>query len=209
MNFFNWLLKRQTAEDSKTIDPGMKYLIVGLGNIGPEYENTRHNIGFWVLDELIDGTDSRFSLERHAFRTELRFKGKTLILIKPTTYMNLSGKALRYWMDKEKIGIENVLVVVDDIALPTGTLRMKKNGSAGGHNGLTNIIETLGHDNFSRLRFGVGNNFRKGRQVDYVLGTWTKEEEDIIIPKLAIACEMVRSFVAIGIEKTMNAYNNK
>jgi len=185
----------------------MKYLIAGLGNVGSEYEHTRHNIGFDVLDKLVK--KSEFSLERHAFRAEMRVKGRSLILIKPTTYMNLSGKAVKYWLDKEKIPVENLLVVVDDLALQAGSLRMKKNGSDGGHNGLHDIIHTLGTVDFSRLRFGIGSDFSKGRQVDYVLGQFSEEERVIIEPKIEQACEMILSFATAGIDRTMNAYNNK
>ncbi|MBR3940497.1 MAG: aminoacyl-tRNA hydrolase [Bacteroidales bacterium] len=187
----------------------MKYLIVGLGNIGSEYEDTRHNIGFMVLDRLVKGTDCKFELSRHAYTTEMRYKGRTLLLIKPTTYMNLSGKALNYWMKTEKIPIENVLVIVDDIALPVGTIRIKKKGSAGGHNGLGNIEETLGHANYARLRFGIGDNFSRGRQIDYVLGKFTSEELITIDPQIDKACEAIKNFAAMGIDKTMNFFNNK
>ena len=188
----------------------MKYLIVGLGNVGREYEGTRHNIGFMVLDNLIkESKEISFSLERHAFRAEMRWKGRTMILIKPTTYMNLSGKAVKYWLDKEKIPIENILVIVDDLALPVGSLRMKKSGSDGGHNGLHDIIYTLASDAFTRLRFGIGNNFSKGRQVDYVLNPFSTEDLSVVEPKIEQACEMIRSFITVGVEKTMNAFNNK
>ncbi len=201
-NFFKQTSKNQQIDE-------MKYLIVGLGNVGEEYEDTRHNIGFMVLDRLAKDHSATFSLQRHAFVAEMSSKGRTLVLIKPTTFMNLSGKALRYWMDKEKIKIENVLIIVDDLALPLGTLRLKKNGSAGGHNGLTNIAETLGHQNYARLRFGIGSEFSKGRQVDFVLGKWKKDEQEVIGPKIDMACEMILSFVFQGVDKTMNAYNNK
>ncbi|NVO03087.1 MAG: aminoacyl-tRNA hydrolase [Bacteroidetes bacterium] len=187
----------------------MKYLIVGLGNIGDEYANTRHNIGFIILDALAKSFDVKFTLERHAFQSEAKFKGRTLIMIKPTTYMNLSGKALKYWMQKENIPIENVLIVVDDIALPTGALRLKSKGHDGGHNGLIHIIETLNSIEFPRFRIGIGNDFAKGFQVNYVLGKWTKEEESIFIERIDIAVEMIKSFTAIGIDRTMNLFNNK
>ena len=187
----------------------MKYLIVGLGNIGSEYEDTRHNIGFMVLDRLVKGTDCKFEINRHAYTAEMRHKGRTLLLIKPTTYMNLSGKALNYWMKTEKIPIENVLVIVDDIALPVGTIRIKKKGSAGGHNGLGNIEETLGHADYARLRFGIGDNFSRGRQIDYVLGKFTSEELATIDPQIDKACEAIKNFAAMGIDKTMNFFNNK
>lgn len=156
----------------------MKYLLVGLGNIGAEYENTRHNIGFKIADAIAAQFEAPFRLDRHAFVAELKYKSRTVILLKPTTYMNLSGKAVQYWLQKEKIPIENVLVLVDDLALPFETLRMKGKGSDGGHNGLKHIQATLGHANYARLRFGVGNNFAKGQQIDYVLGEWDRSEED-------------------------------
>ncbi len=185
----------------------MKYLIVGLGNIGDEYANTRHNIGFIILDALAKEAGITFHSERYASVAECKFKGRTLILIKPSTYMNLSGKAVRYWMQKEDIPIENILVVVDDVALPLGVLRMKGQGSDGGHNGLIHIIETLQSIEFPRLRVGIDNNFAKGFQVEYVLGKWTREEEKILIEKIPIAVEMIKSFATIGIERTMNFFN--
>ncbi len=187
----------------------MKYLICGLGNIGDEYANTRHNIGFWVLDALAKSLDVKFEISRHVYYAKAKFKGRTLILIEPTTYMNLSGKAIKYWLDKENINKDNLLVVVDDLALEQGTLRMKKSGGDGGHNGLIHIIETLLTKDFARLRFGVGNDFAKGYQVDYVLSKWTKKEEDIILPKIETAVEIIKSFTTIGVERTMNFYNNK
>ena len=154
----------------------MKYLIVGLGNIGAEYADTRHNIGFKVLDCLAEQSNIAFTTGRYGATAELRHKGRTLVLLKPSTYMNLSGKAVRYWMETEKIAPENLLVVVDDIALPFGTLRMRQKGSAGGHNGLKNITELLGTEEYTRIRFGIGGDFARGQQVDYVLGSWSDEE---------------------------------
>jgi peptidyl-tRNA hydrolase, PTH1 family len=187
----------------------VKYLICGLGNIGEEYANTRHNIGFLVLDALAKSLDVKFEMSRHAYYAEAKFKGRTLILIKPTTYMNLSGKAVKYWLDKENITKDNLLVIVDDIALDTGILRMKKSGNDGGHNGLIHITETLLTKDFARLRFGIGNDFARGYQVDYVLGKWNRKEEEIILPKIDMAVDVVKSFTTIGIERTMNFYNNK
>ena len=187
----------------------MKYLICGLGNVGDEYENTRHNIGFIILDALIKGFDAKFAIDRHAYHAEVKFKGRTLILIKPTTYMNLSGKAVKYWMTKEAIPLENILIVLDDLALQPGAIRMKKSGNDGGHNGLIHINETLNTIEYPRLRFGIGNDYARGFQVDYVLGKWTRKEEDIIIPKIDVAVEMIKSFTTIGIERTMNFFNNK
>ena len=187
----------------------LKYLIVGLGNIGAEYANTRHNIGFVVCDALALDLGASFSIERYASRAEARFKGRTLVMIKPTTYMNLSGKAIRFCLDKENIPIENLLVIVDDIALDPGVLRMKRQGSAAGHNGLSDIILKLNTHEFSRLRVGIGDHFHRGFQVDYVLGQWTKDEEKLMIPRVEVAVEMVKSYATIGIELTMTAFNNK
>jgi PTH1 family peptidyl-tRNA hydrolase len=187
----------------------MKYLIIGLGNIGDEYENTRHNIGFKIIDKLTKDNSISLSLDRHAFMAEYKYKGKTLILIKPTTYMNLSGKAVHYWMQKEKIPVENILVLVDDIALPFGTIRMKAKGSDGGHNGLKHIQETLGHSNYARLRFGIGNNYAKGRQVEYVLGEWGKEEQNQLIQYIDKSIEGIHQFVSVGIDKAMSLVNQK
>lgn len=187
----------------------MKYLIAGLGNIGPEYVNTRHNIGFEVADALISGLKGETNVEKLAIISSVKYRGRTLTVIKPTTYMNLSGKAIKYWLEKEKIPIERLLVVLDDIALPTGTLRMKAKGGDAGHNGLTDIIEKLGTNKFARLRIGVGDNFPRGRQADYVLGRWTKSEEKLMIPRIEIATEMIENFVSVGIGITMTKYNNK
>lgn len=187
----------------------MKYLIAGLGNIGAEYAETRHNIGFMVLDAMAEAGKFSFTVERHAAHAQIKVKGRTFILIKPTTYMNLSGKAIKYWMDKENIPLENILVVVDDIALPLGSLRMKKSGSDGGHNGLIHIIDTLQTVDFARLRFGIGNDYPKGYQVDYVLGKWSPAEMKVLQPKIIMAGDMIRSFGLAGIDNTMNFYNNK
>ncbi len=188
----------------------MKYLIIGLGNIGKEYENTRHNIGFMALDYFAKSqTDCVFSLERHAYIAKTKFKGRTIILAKPTTYMNLSGKALKFWMDKEDIPLENILIILDDIALPLGTIRMRMTGSDGGHNGLSHIIETLGHNKFNRLRFGIGDNFSKGRQVDYVLGDWSDEETTALKERLDTVSKAVKEFALAGLNNAMNNYNGK
>lgn len=173
----------------------MKYLIAGLGNIGDEYADTRHNIGFTVLDVLARLSGISFQTGRYADVARLKIKNKTLVLIKPSTYMNLSGKAVRYWLETEKIPLENLLVVVDDIALPPGQLRLRLKGGPGGHNGLINIIETLETEEFTRLRFGIGNDFAKGYQTEYVLGKWTQAEEEILIPKLTEAIVMIKTFV--------------
>lgn len=194
----------------------MKYLIVGLGNPGKEYEQTRHNIGYMALDRFveslnIDNKDKRyeFSVERHAYMTEVKVKGRTLILIKPTTFMNLSGKAVRYWLDKEKIPIENLLIIVDDLALPLGTIRLRMGGSDGGHNGLKDIIAALGHNKFNRLRFGIGNDFAKGRQIDFVLGKIEGEDWNVVDNKLDMCCDIIKSFATIGMDRTMNMFNGK
>lgn len=186
-----------------------KFLIVCLGNIGTEYENTRHNIGFKVADEMALEASTTFIQERLAFRCELKVKGKILVVIKPTTYMNLSGKALNFWMQAEKIKVENVLIITDDIALPFGTLRIKPKGSDGGHNGLKSIQETLGTDVYARLRFGVGSNFAKGRQVEYVLGEWSNDEKVSLCDRIKVAAEMAKSFCTIGLQLTMTNFNNK
>lgn len=187
----------------------MKYLIVGLGNIGAEYANTRHNIGFIVADALAAEAKATFKTERLAMVTRARFKGKILVIIKPTTYMNLSGKALKYWMDKEKVPIENVIVIVDDLDLEPGVLRLRPKGGDGSHNGLADISATLGHNNYARLRFGIGSDFAKGFQVEYVLGRWTSSEEKILVPRVDQAVEIIKSIISIGIERTMTAYNNR
>lgn len=185
----------------------MKYLIVGLGNVGAEYSNTRHNIGFKVVDALAAESNGVFTTERYADVCQIKHKGRTLVLIKPSTYMNLSGNAVRYWMQKEKIEIENVFVIVDDIAIPFGTIRIRKQGSDGGHNGLKHINEILGSQNYARLRFGIDGNFPKGFQIDYVLGKWSPEEADKLPELCAQAGKAILGFSTIGIDRTMNEYN--
>jgi len=185
----------------------MKFLIVGLGNIGAEYDATRHNIGFDVADAFVIKHGGSFRQDRLAFVSEIKWKGRQFIVIKPTTYMNLSGKALKYWMDKEKIGIENVLVIVDDLALPLEALRLRPGGSDAGHNGLRDIQATLGTNQYPRLRFGIGNNFPKGRQVEFVLGRWSKDEMPIIKEKVLKSIDIIESFATQGIARTMNAFN--
>ena len=185
----------------------MKYLIVGLGNIGPEYADTRHNIGFMILDELAKQESAKFYNMRLAYYTDINYKARTLYLIKPTTYMNNSGRAVNHWMSALKVPIENVLVLVDDIALPFGTLRLKPKGSAAGHNGLKHIEATLGHNEYARLRFGVSDDFPKGRQVDYVLNGFDKEELPELPALIDRSIEMVKSFVTIGSELTMTRFN--
>ena len=185
----------------------MKYLIAGLGNIGPEYVNTRHNVGFMVLDKFADSAGLTFDSKRYAWMTKYHFKGRIFIMIKPTTFMNLSGKAISYWLQKENIPNENLLVIADDIALSLGTLRLRKKGGAGGHNGLISIIEHLGAEEFARLRIGVGNDYPIGFQVRYVLGELADEEKSILIPKIETAIDIIKSFGAIGTNRTMNVYN--
>ncbi|MBD3748164.1 MAG: aminoacyl-tRNA hydrolase [Sphingobacteriales bacterium] len=185
----------------------MKYLIVGLGNIGQEYANTRHNIGFMVLDQMAKEAGVQFSTMRLASFTEINHKGRTLCLIKPTTYMNLSGKAVSYWMKDLKIPIENILVIVDDLAIPFGSLRIKPKGSPAGHNGLKSIEGLLGSNEYARLRFGIGDNFPKGRQVDYVLSAFDKEEVLALPTLIDQSINMVKSFATIGIELTMTNFN--
>jgi PTH1 family peptidyl-tRNA hydrolase len=185
-----------------------KYLIVGLGNIGDEYANTRHNIGFIVADALAKDLVVNFTIDRHASKAEGRLKNKLVIILKPTTYMNLSGKAVKYWMDKEKIPLENILVITDDVDLDLGVLRMRTKGSGGSHNGLNHIIETLLITDWARLRFGIGKDYARGFQVDYVLGRWSSKEEKILIPKIETAVSMVKSFVLAGATQTMSDFNN-
>ncbi len=187
----------------------MKYLIAGLGNIGLEYSNTRHNIGFKTLEVFANASNVCFETDRYASRCNIKFKGKTLILIKPSTYMNLSGKAVNYWLQKENIPLQNLLVITDDLALPLGTLRLKPKGGSGGHNGLTNIEEILNTQNYSRLRFGIGNDFGYGYQSNYVLGNWNDDEIKAVNEKIPTVIDIVKSFVSIGVERTMNMYNKK
>tara|TARA_B100000073_G_C23464088_1_gene464622 strand:+ start:47 stop:610 length:564 start_codon:yes stop_codon:yes gene_type:complete len=187
----------------------MKYLIVGLGNPGFEYKSTRHNIGFKVLDYLAKYYDVNFSTDRYAEICEIKYKGKNFFLVKPNTFMNLSGKAVNYWLKKLKISIENMVVITDDISLPFQSIRLKSTGSDGGHNGLKDIISVLRTQNFPRLRIGIGNEFLKGNQSDFVLGKWDSEEEKIINERLKIILDLIWSFIILGIDKTMNEYNNK
>lgn len=187
----------------------MKYLIVGLGNIGEEYRETRHNIGFMVLDALAKASNTVFSDRRYGFVADLRVKNQVLTLLKPSTYMNLSGNAVRYWLKEKNIPVERLLVVVDDLALPLGQLRMRPGGSEGGHNGLRHITSVLGTNQYARLRFGIGNDFPRGGQIDYVLGRFSADEESLLAERVGVACEMVKSFCLAGIDITMNQYNKK
>ena len=187
----------------------MKYLIVGLGNIGSEYRDTRHNIGFRILDALAEASNISFSTERYGDVARMRLKNKQLVLLKPSTYMNLSGNAVRYWKDKENIDINDILVCVDDIALPFGAIRLKPRGSDAGHNGLKNIAAMLGTDAYPRLRFGIGDNYPRGCQIDYVLGKVTDDEEAAIGSRLETAVEAIKEFVLAGIQNAMCKFNNK
>ena len=185
-----------------------KFLIVGLGNIGTEYEHTRHNIGFDILDFFVQKNGGIFLSDRLAFKAEVKLKGKLIICIKPTTFMNLSGKAVKYWMDKEKIDVTRVFVLVDELAVPLDKIKIKPAGSDGGHNGLKSIQELLGHSNYPRLRFGIGNDFPKGRQVEHVLGKWAKKEELVVAAKIEKSAEAIQLFVLTDLQHAMNAVNN-
>ncbi len=187
----------------------MKHLIAGLGNIGEEYRNTRHNVGFMVLDAAAAASGISFSDSRYGSVATLRHKNAQLVLLKPSTFMNLSGNAVRYWLQKEKITPENLLVITDDIAIPTGSIRLRASGSPGGHNGLASISEVLGTDLYARLRIGIGNDFPRGGQVNYVLGRWSPEELAVIEKRIPLAVEMILHFALAGCELTMTAYNKK
>lgn len=187
----------------------MKYLITGLGNIGPDYVNTRHNIGFDVLDALAEASNISFNDKRYGYIAELKYKSRILILLKPSTYVNRSGLAINYWLKKEKIPVEKLLVIADDLALPFGSLRLRPKGGDGGHNGLNNIIQILGTQNFSRLRFGIGDDFSRGQQVDYVLGKWDEKEKKELPDLIGQSCDIVKSYATIGLEFTMNQFNKK
>jgi PTH1 family peptidyl-tRNA hydrolase len=187
----------------------LKYLIAGLGNVGDDYVNTRHNVGFAVLDALAGDLGTNFEIGRYAFIAEAKLKGRQLILMKPTTYMNLSGKAVKYWLDKENVPIENFLTVFDDIDLDLGVMRMRPKGSGGTHNGINHIIETLGTSDFARLRTGIGKDFARGFQVEYVLGKWSKNEEKVLTEKIPMAVVMVKNFILSGAGPTMNTFNKK
>lgn len=187
----------------------MKYLIVGLGNPGPEYHETRHNIGFMVVDALAKANQATFTDGRYGFTTKVSIKGRQMLLLKPSTYMNLSGNAVRYWMQKENIPLENVLIIVDDLALPFGALRLKNKGSDAGHNGLKHIAATLGTQSYARLRFGIGNEFSKGGQIDFVLGKFEEEDLKRMDERLEVAADMTKSFCLAGIDITMNQFNKK
>lgn len=206
MNWFSSLFKK---EEKEIIDPMKKFLIVGLGNIGADYVNTRHNIGFKVVDHLAKKEGLSFQTAKLGDVAEYKIKGRTLILLKPNTYMNLSGKAVHYWMEKEKIAKENILVITDDLNLAFGTIRIKSKGSDGGHNGLKNIQLLLNTTEYPRFRFGISDDFKKGRQVDYVLGEWDEEEKAKLPERLDKAVEIINSFALAGLNNTMNEFNGK
>jgi PTH1 family peptidyl-tRNA hydrolase len=187
----------------------MKYLIVGLGNVGNEYAHTRHNIGFDVVNAFVQKHGGTFTVGRLAYVAEVKWKGRKIICICPTTYMNLSGNAVKYWMDKEKIDIGNTLTILDDIALPLNKLRLRPGGNDGGHNGLTSINEVLGSKDYPRLRFGIGNDYPKGMQADFVLSKWTKDEESLVKKKIEISIDVIETFAFAGITTAMNQVNNK
>jgi PTH1 family peptidyl-tRNA hydrolase len=186
-----------------------KFLIVGLGNIGPAYANTRHNIGFKIVDELAEEHKTTFETEKLGDVATFKLKGRTFILLKPSTFMNLSGKSVKHWMDKENIAVENILVVTDDVNIDFGTIRLKAKGSAGGHNGLKDIQEKLNTQQYARFRFGVGANYSKGRQVDFVLGEWNKQETSELIERLPTSAKIITSFGTAGLANTMNTFNGK
>ena len=190
-------------------DNSMKYLIVGLGNIGDKYVGTRHNIGFMIADRLVEEIGASFATERYGEIARFRLKNKLIVALKPSTYMNLSGNAVRYWMNKEGVSLENVLILVDDIALPFGTIRIKPSGSDAGHNGLKNIAELLGTQNYNRLRFGVGNDFPRGCQIDYVLGKFTPEQQKELPERIDVAVGAIKEFCLVGAQTAMCKYNNK
>jgi len=205
--FFEFLFGKEKRLLEET-DSMKKYLLIGLGNIGDEYENTRHNVGFQVLNKLSEKQNFSFETQKLGDLGSFRIKGRSVLCLKPSTYMNLSGKSVKYWMEKEKIPLENILVITDDLNLPFGTLRLKTKGSDGGHNGLKDIQNSLQTVNYNRLRIGVGSEFNKGRQVDYVLGKWNEEEKRALPERLDRANELITSFVLAGVKITMNEYNN-
>ena len=206
MNWFINIFKKNTPEDNI---PMKKFLIVGLGNIGSEYANTRHNIGFKVLDYIANQEGISFQTVKLGEIAELKIKGRTLLLLKPNTYMNLSGKAVKYWLEKENIEKENMLVITDDLNLAFGTIRIKTKGSDGGHNGLKNIQLLLNSTEYPRFRFGISDAFKKGQQVNYVLGEWDAEEKEKLKERLQLSAEIVKSFALAGLNNTMNTYNGK
>ena len=206
MNWFKNIFTKNTTEENI---PMKKFLIVGLGNIGSEYANTRHNIGFKILDYVANAERISFQTQKLGDVAELKIKGRTLILLKPNTYMNLSGKAIKYWLEKEKIEKENLLVITDDLNLAFGTIRIKTKGSDGGHNGLKNIQLLLNSTEYPRFRFGISDAFKKGKQVDYVLGEWNETEKEQLKERLTLSAEIIKSFALAGLNTTMNTFNGK
>ena len=205
-----WLSRLfSTTKKEDNTDCMKKFLIVGLGNIGAEYVNTRHNIGFKIIDHFAKKESISFETVKFGMLAEYKFKGRTFLLLKPNTYMNLSGKAVKFWMDKENIPLENILVITDDLNISFGTIRIKPKGSDGGHNGLKNINLLLNTQNYARFRFGISDEFKKGKQVDYVLGDWDESEKLKLPERLEIASEIIKSFGTEGLENTMTAYNGK
>ena len=208
IHWLNILFSKKNSEKSN-LDNMNKFLIVGLGNIGIEYVNTRHNIGFKVVDFLAKKEAVDFQTVKLGSVATCRIKGKTLLLLKPNTYMNLSGKAIQYWMEKEKIALENILVITDDLNLTFGTIRVKPKGSDGGHNGLKSTQQVLGSNEYARFRFGISDEFKKGKQVDYVLGEWDEFEKAKLPERLEIASEVIKNFALAGLENTMTTFNGK
>ncbi|HKL90250.1 MAG TPA: aminoacyl-tRNA hydrolase [Allomuricauda sp.] len=208
LNFIKQLFgaSKQLLEET---DPMKKFLIVGLGNIGTEYRETRHNIGFKILDFLAEQEDFTFESAKLGAVATFKHKGKSVVCLKPSTYMNLSGKAVKYWMDKENIGLENILIITDDLNLPFGSIRLKSKGSDGGHNGLKDIQNVLQTTKYNRFRFGVGSDFSKGNQVDYVLGKWDDDQQKAMPERLKKSTDLIRSFVFAGVKNTMNLFNGK
>lgn len=213
MNIFTFLKKFFSFSTNQSIEkennPMKKFLIVGLGNIGEKYDNTRHNIGFKIVDAFVKNHEGSFSTEKLGDVAYLKIKGKTVVVLKPNTYMNLSGKAVKYWIQKENIKVENLLVITDDLNIDFGKLRIKGKGSSGGHNGLKDIQDKFNTGAYPRFRFGVGSDYSRGRQVDYVLGTWTKDEESAMIERIPTSVNAVTSFITAGLANTMNEFNGK
>ena len=209
MNLKNFFYKLFSIKVETKEELMKKFLIVGLGNIGDKYTNTRHNIGFKIVDEVAEEHKVTFETDKLGDVATFRFKGRTFILLKPSTFMNLSGKAVKYWMDKENISIENILIVTDDVHIDFGSIRLKAKGSAGGHNGLKDIQEKLNTQQYARFRFGVGGNYSKGRQADFVLGEWNKEETSQLIERIPTSAKVIPSFGTAGLANTMNTFNGK
>lgn len=206
MNWFTKIFSNKTAENEI---PMKKFLVVGLGNIGIEYVNTRHNIGFKILNHFANKNDISFKTVKLGELAEFKIKGRTILLLKPNTYMNLSGKAVKYWMEKENIEKENILIITDDLNISFGTIRIKTKGTDGGHNGLKNIQLLLNSSEYPRFRFGISDEFKKGKQIDYVLGEWNDEENIKLKERLEISVEIITSFALAGLQETMNIYNGK